>query len=61
LSHLAPVPLWPTPRPSDFRYLSKAIFESKSPIEVPASSAKEDLNGLICKLNSYSQPAEVKQ
>ena len=26
-----------------------------------SSSAKEDLDGLICKLNSYSQPAEVKQ
>jgi hypothetical protein len=26
-----------------------------------SSSAKEDLNGLICKLNSYSQPVEVKQ
>jgi len=25
-----------------------------------SSSAKEDLNGLICKLNSYSQTAEVK-
>ena len=25
-----------------------------------SSSAKEDLNGLICKLNSYSQPVEVK-
>jgi hypothetical protein len=25
------------------------------------SSAKEDLDGLICKLNSYSQPLEVKQ
>jgi hypothetical protein len=24
-------------------------------------SAKEDLDGLICKLNSYSQPLEVKQ
>ncbi|MGD0955204.1 MAG: hypothetical protein ABR953_00060 [Candidatus Acidiferrales bacterium] len=26
-----------------------------------SSSAKEDLDGLICKLNSYSQPLEVKQ
>ena len=26
-----------------------------------SSSAKEDLNGLICKLNSYSQLSEVKQ
>ncbi|MGD0958020.1 MAG: hypothetical protein ABR953_14505 [Candidatus Acidiferrales bacterium] len=26
-----------------------------------SSSAREDLNGLICKLNSYSQPLEVKQ
>jgi hypothetical protein len=26
-----------------------------------SSSAKEDLDGLICKLNSYSQPVEVKQ
>ena|SRR5579862_6320928 len=26
-----------------------------------ASSAKEDLDGLICKLNSYAHPAEVKQ
>jgi hypothetical protein len=26
-----------------------------------SSSAKEDLDGLICKLNSYSQPSEVKQ
>jgi len=26
-----------------------------------SSSAKEDLSGLICKLNSYSQPVEVKQ
>ena len=26
-----------------------------------SSSAKEDLDGLICKLNSYSHPAEVKQ
>jgi hypothetical protein len=26
-----------------------------------SSSAKEDLNGLICKLNSYSRPLEVKQ
>jgi len=26
-----------------------------------AVSAKEDLDGLICKLNSYSQPVEVKQ
>jgi len=26
-----------------------------------SSSAKEDLGGLICKLNSYSQPTEVKQ
>jgi len=26
-----------------------------------SSSAKEDLDGLVCKLNSYSQPAEVKQ
>jgi hypothetical protein len=26
-----------------------------------ASSAKEDRAGLICKLNSYAQPAEVKQ
>jgi len=25
-----------------------------------SSSAKEDLDGLICKLNSYSQPSEVK-
>ncbi len=25
-----------------------------------SSSAKEDLDGLICKLNSYSHPAEVK-
>ena len=26
-----------------------------------SSSAKEDLDGLICKLNSFSRPAEVKQ
>ena len=26
-----------------------------------ASSAKEDSDGLICKLNSYAQPVEVKQ
>jgi hypothetical protein len=26
-----------------------------------ASSAKEDRNGLICKLNSYAQPVEVKR
>ena len=26
-----------------------------------AASAKEDSDGLICKLNSYSQPVEVKQ
>lgn len=26
-----------------------------------SSSAKEDLDGLLCKLNSYSHPAEVKQ
>ena len=26
-----------------------------------SSSAKEDLDGLICKLNSYSHPVEVKQ
>ncbi len=26
-----------------------------------SSSAKEDIDGLICKLNSYSRPAEVKQ
>ena len=26
-----------------------------------AASAKEDRDGLICKLNSYSQPVEVKQ
>ena len=26
-----------------------------------SSSAKEDSDGLICKLNSYSQPVEVKQ
>jgi hypothetical protein len=26
-----------------------------------SSSAKEDLDGLICKLNSYSQPVEAKQ
>jgi hypothetical protein len=26
-----------------------------------ASSAKEDIDGLICKLNSFSRPAEVKQ
>ena len=26
-----------------------------------SSSAKEDLDGLVCKLNSYSQPVEVKQ
>ena len=26
-----------------------------------AASAKEDLNGLICKLNSFAQPAEVQQ
>jgi len=26
-----------------------------------SSSAKEDLDGLICKLNSYSRPVEVKQ
>jgi hypothetical protein len=26
-----------------------------------AASAKEDRNGLICKLNSYAQPVEVKQ
>jgi hypothetical protein len=26
-----------------------------------SSAAKEDLDGLICKLNSYSRPAEVKQ
>ena len=26
-----------------------------------SSSAKEDLDGLICKLNSYSRPSEVKQ
>jgi hypothetical protein len=25
-----------------------------------SSSAKEDLDGLICKLNSYSHPVEVK-
>jgi len=25
-----------------------------------SSSAKEDLDGLVCKLNSYSQPTEVK-
>jgi hypothetical protein len=26
-----------------------------------SSSAKEDRDGLICKLNSYSHPGEVKQ
>ena len=26
-----------------------------------ASSAKDDIDGLICKLNSFSRPAEVKQ
>jgi len=26
-----------------------------------ANSAKEDRDGLICKLNSYAQPAEVQQ
>ena len=26
-----------------------------------ASSAKEDIDGLICKLNSFSRPTEVKQ
>jgi len=26
-----------------------------------SSSAKEDIDGLICKLNSYSRPVEVKQ
>jgi hypothetical protein len=26
-----------------------------------STSAKEDLDGLICKLNSYSRPAEVSQ
>jgi len=26
-----------------------------------SSSAKEDIEGLICKLNSFSRPAEVKQ
>jgi hypothetical protein len=26
-----------------------------------SSSAKEDLDGLTCKLNSYSRPVEVKQ
>jgi hypothetical protein len=26
-----------------------------------SSSAKEDIDGLICKLNSFSRPAEVKQ
>ena len=26
-----------------------------------AASAKENRDGLVCKLNSYSQPAEVKQ
>jgi hypothetical protein len=26
-----------------------------------ASSAKEDIDGLICKLNSFSRPVEVKQ
>jgi hypothetical protein len=26
-----------------------------------AASAKEDRDGLICKLNSYAQPVEVKQ
>jgi hypothetical protein len=26
-----------------------------------SSSAREDIDGLICKLNSYSRPAEVKQ
>jgi hypothetical protein len=26
-----------------------------------SSSAKEDIDGLICKLNSYSRPSEVKQ
>jgi hypothetical protein len=26
-----------------------------------ASSAKEDIDGLICKLNSYSRPVEVKE
>ena len=26
-----------------------------------SSSAKEDLDGLICKLNSFAQPLEVKQ
>jgi hypothetical protein len=26
-----------------------------------SSSAKEDLDGLICKLNSFSRPSEVKQ
>jgi hypothetical protein len=26
-----------------------------------SSSAKEDIDGLICKLNSFSRPVEVKQ
>jgi hypothetical protein len=26
-----------------------------------ATSAKENRDGLVCKLNSYAQPAEVKQ
>ena len=26
-----------------------------------SSSAKEDIDGLICKLNSFSRPTEVKQ
>jgi hypothetical protein len=26
-----------------------------------SSSAKEDIDGLICKLNSFSRPSEVKQ
>jgi len=26
-----------------------------------AASAKEDLDGMICKLNSFAQPTEVQQ
>ena len=45
------------PKPS--KSASRDLVESF--ISHLSSSAKEDRDGLICKLNSYSHPVEVKQ
>ena len=44
---------------SSLKDASRDLIESF--ISHLAASAKEDRDGLVCKLNSYAQPAEVKQ